>query len=347
MKIVFHSNQISERGTETAIIDYAFANEKYLGNESIIAFPADKIFNQERYNFFKENFKLIGYTTLEELHYILEKEGIDVLYAIEDGESYPDISDRLPPIKSYKTFVHAVFSVKRKHGDYYCPIHGFLNKFYHTSYPVLPHIVSPFKGTDDTLRDKLHIPADATVFGCYGGKESFDIRFVQECVQEIALKNETTYFIFLNIQPFVKYDGKNIIFLPGTTDLDYKEKFINTVDAMLHARSDGETFGLAVGEFSIKNKPVITYKPALLIRAKDLFCSFLGKRPRYAVAHLENLGNCAITYTNQKELSYILQNIDDILDNHGRGKSYDCFSEKFSAEKVMEIFNEIIRGDEI
>ena len=28
---------------------------------------------------------------------------------------------------------------------------------------------------------------------------------------------------------------------------------------MIHGRSDGETFGLAVAEFSVANKPVITY----------------------------------------------------------------------------------------
>ena len=29
---------------------------------------------------------------------------------------------------------------------------------------------------------------------------------------------------------------------------------------MIHGRKDGETFGLAVAEFSSANKPVITYK---------------------------------------------------------------------------------------
>lgn len=39
-----------------------------------------------------------------------------------------------------------------------------------------------------------------------------------------------------------------------------KTTFINTCDAMLWARHDGETFGLAIGEFSSKNKPVIYAK---------------------------------------------------------------------------------------
>ena len=36
MNIVFHSNQLSLRGTEVAIYDYARYNEEYLGNNSII-----------------------------------------------------------------------------------------------------------------------------------------------------------------------------------------------------------------------------------------------------------------------------------------------------------------------
>ena len=30
---------------------------------------------------------------------------------------------------------------------------------------------------------------------------------------------------------------------------------------MIHARDDGETFGLSIAEFSSMNKPIITYKP--------------------------------------------------------------------------------------
>ena len=43
-----------------------------------------------------------------------------------------------------------------------------------------------------------------------------------------------------------------LFFLPPTTDVERKVKFINTSDAFLHARTQGESFGMAVGEFSIK-----------------------------------------------------------------------------------------------
>ena len=339
MKIVFHSNQISERGTETAIIDYAFANEKYLGNESIIAFPADRILNKERYLFIKENFRIITYTVVQEFHDILIQERIDLIYVIVDGESYPDLIDELPFKKTYKTFVHAVFSTKRKHGDYYCPIHSFLNKFYHTRYPVLPHIVAPWSNVEGDLRGELKIPKTAKVFGSYGGKNSFNIPFVQECIINIAEKNTDIYFIFLNIQRFVEKDVSNIIFLPGTTNLKTKELFVNTVDAMIHARSDGETFGLAVGEFSIKNKPIITFLPGIKSRFKEFIRSWFGKRPSYCMAHVENLGGKAFYYQDKKTLSDIL------LYQSFEGGDFDCFSERFAPQNVIEIFNQIICKD--
>ena len=63
----------------------------------------------------------------------------------------------------------------------------------------------------------------------------------------------------MNVIPFCE-KKENIIFLTGSWDLQYKSNFIESCDAMLHARSNGETFGYSVAEFSMKNKPVITYK---------------------------------------------------------------------------------------
>ena len=39
--------------------------------------------------------------------------------------------------------------------------------------------------------------------------------------------------------------------------MDEKTEFINTCDAMMWGRSDGEVFSLSQGEFCFKNKPII------------------------------------------------------------------------------------------
>ena len=45
MKIAFHNNQLSLRGTEVAMYDYAKYNEEILGNESIVISKHPSIWN--------------------------------------------------------------------------------------------------------------------------------------------------------------------------------------------------------------------------------------------------------------------------------------------------------------
>ena len=61
----------------------------------------------------------------------------------------------------------------------------------------------------------------------------------------------------MNITPFEK-SLSNIIYLPPTYSIKRKIEFINTCDGCLHARNMGESFGLTLAEFSVKNKPIIT-----------------------------------------------------------------------------------------
>src|SRR5574344_1875960 len=131
MNIIFYSNQLSERGTETALIDYASANEQYLHNKSFIAVPIEKIESKERFEYLSKKYSFITFSTLSEFKTLLKQNKIDLLYAIVDGYT-PDITDELE--EYVPTFVHCVFSTQLKHGTYYCPIHTFLNSFYHTRY---------------------------------------------------------------------------------------------------------------------------------------------------------------------------------------------------------------------
>lgn len=90
---------------------------------------------------------------------------------------------------------------------------------------------------------------------------------------------------------------------------------------MIHARAMGETFGLAVSEFSIKNKPVITCK-----YGTDL-------------AHLHIMKDKCITYGSATELYTIFKkmiyNLDDIKKN-----DWNAYREH-TPEKIMDTFNEL------
>ena len=111
---------------------------------------------------------------------------------------------------------------------------------------------------------------------------------------------------------------RNIIFLPPTLDIDRKVKFINTSDAFLHARRQGESFGMAIGEFSIKNKPIITWA---LSDEKS---------------HIDILKEKSILYHNQNDLENILSNFQP--DNN---TDWDCYSKVFNPTSVMKKFEEV------
>ncbi|MDR1700990.1 MAG: hypothetical protein LBR68_07340, partial [Lachnoclostridium sp.] len=180
---------------------------------------------------------------------------------------------------------------------------------------------------------------NAIVFGCYGGKNSFDIPFVQKAVVDTAKENPMIYFIFMNIDSFTLETGSNILFLPGSVDPLEKEIFINTCNAMIHARTDGETFGLSIAEFSLKNKPIITYKSSIIHLPIKIIHWLLHKQEKYQTAHLMNLQKRAITYSGYRQLRRIFQNFSAYYDPD---KNYDCFSDKFSPQNIMEKFMQII-----
>lgn len=164
------------------------------------------------------------------------------------------------------------------------------------------------------LRETLGIPKDALVFGRYGGKETFDITFVK---QFIANNNyDNIYFLFINTYQFC--NKKNVIFFDGTTDMELKRIFINTCDAMLHARIGGETFGLSCGEFASAGKPIITF----------------GKSDDNE--HLYILKDKAMIYNNIMELKNIVENFNNLKPD----MSENPYKE-YLPKNVMNIFKEI------
>lgn len=87
---------------------------------------------------------------------------------------------------------------------------------------------------------------------------------------------------------------------------------------MLHARRDGETFGLAVGEFSLRNKPVFTW---------------LGGTDKH---HLRVLfGKGGIFYRQADDL---YQQLEAFTPEPG---DFDCYSRRFNPTAVMRQFEEV------
>lgn len=82
---------------------------------------------------------------------------------------------------------------------------------------------------------------------------------------------------------------------------------------MLHARLDGECFGIALSEFSICNKPIITYTESVHKTHLDYLSKYHG-------------------YKNKEKLKELLLNFKKSDEN------YNFFND-FTPEKIMFKFN--------
>lgn len=310
VKIAFHDNCLCERGTTVAVYDYAYYNKHYLKNESIIMFQGnDKRNVPEVLKKFEKEFTLRPYNNWSEADQILKEEGCDIIYLQKAGDWDGKMA------KVCKNIIHCVFNTSYKHGDVYGRIS---NSFGSSNYPFVPYMVN-LPNIDSNLRNELNIPKDAVVFGRHGGNTQFNIKYVYNAIDKITDENQNIYFLFLNTDIFCKLKP-NIIHLEKIIDLERKTEFINTCDAMIHARAMGETFGSAVAEFSIRNKPVIT--------------CFSGDK-----AHNNILKEKCFVYKDENTLYDIFKDIYSNIDNV-RLKDWNAYNE-YNPQNIMDKFNEL------
>ncbi|RZJ50740.1 MAG: hypothetical protein EOO19_02510 [Chryseobacterium sp.] len=317
MKILFHENELNYRGTSIALYDYADFNERYLGNESIIIYNKNLETNHDLgIKKFNKRFNVFGYENFDEVDPFIRKNNIDLFYAIKNGD--PDIVDT----KECKSCIHNIFKFYQPHGDVYAYVSQWLSEeMSQGSAPFVPHMVNFENEIYEDLRATLNIPKTAKVFGYYGGAQSFNIKFSQKTVEKIASKYKDIYFLFMGVDSFIvekwwKSSKPNIIFLPPSADIVMKQKFINTCNALLHARERGETFGITVAEFAIKGKPVITFADS----------------PEKA--HIMQLEEQAYFYHDKNDLTEIILDSDLSISPQ---KAY----EKFLPVPVMDIFKNV------
>jgi|688.fasta_scaffold52261_6 hypothetical protein len=311
-KIAFHSNQLSIRGTEVALYQYAKYNEEILGNKSVILTSPNN--NLDALKKFQDRFevKLLHFGDYES--YLLEN-NFDYLYITKQGNIDGYCLETIP------TLIHVVFRHNEPHGFKYLFISDWLCKDqgYQIETNSLPYICEKLPSPLYDLREKLSISQTSKVFGCYGGATEFNIQFVKDAIIETVNNSNDIEFIFMNINKF--YDHPQIKFLPGTYDLEEKSAFVNACDAMIHARSGGETFGLAVSEFALENKPIITYELS-------------GER-----CHIEILGERGIYYKSKEDVFDILNNLDNYIKYDDYYKPYL----RFSPETIMNKFNTFLQ----
>lgn len=312
-KIALHDNIMSIRGTTVALYDYAYYLHKIYGYECIIMY--DKKWDshsQEVIEKFEKLFKVYGYDNPSQIDEILEREGCDYFFVIKGGGHDGVISNRC---KNLIMAVSGHISKNDLHGDKYFVCSEFLSGL--TGLDYVPHMIN-LPDVDGDLRSELNIPKDAVVFGRNGGYETFDINFVKDVIRQIINLKSNYYFLFQNTEKFIEHP--RVIFLEQNASLEFKVKFINTCDAHLHARRVGESFGLTCGEFSSKNKPIITWN---------------GSPERN---HIQVLGEKALLYNDYNDLWRILLGFDDVeFKIKLKETDWNCYK-RFYPEPVMERF---------
>ena len=307
--IAFWDHGLKETGTTTALFDYAYFNQELLGNKSFVFFERrNPRSNSAVIKNFEKAFPTIGLDHFDEVDRYIADYNISHIYIAKSGE------DTQRQSKIAKNCIHCVFDVSNPHGHVYASLSSHV-RGYNSSIPVVPYMIN-LPDNSHNMRERLAIPENATVFGGYGGKRSFNIEYVKDTVIELAGSHRDMYFLFANFVPFCS-EQHNVCFLPTITDLEEKVNFINTCDAMLWARRLGETFGLAIGEFSSKNKPIIACKVGY-------------------TAHVEYLGDNALWY-DANSLRNILT---EFRPSEERNKDWNNYRD-FTPEKVMAIFNEV------
>lgn len=269
MKIGFLSNQLDNRGTGNALFNYAHYNEEILGNKSKIFTFSTPEHDQLVVDKFASRFGQIYLPTNEDLS------DCDALYHIKSGIP----SGVNPPIPY---LVHAVFE-SEPHGDRYAAVSEWMG--IRDNIPFVPHIVQ-HPDVKENLRKGMKISKEATVFGRIGGPDTFDIPWVWDAIEDVLELKQDYWFVFVGTNLGIKHP--RVIYYPPVINSKAKRAFINSCDAMIHARARGETFGISVGEFSVLGKPIFTY----------------GKS--YEKAHIYELKGTAKTYEDYAGLLHLL-----------------------------------------
>lgn len=318
--MIFHEDRLSQTGTSVALYDYAYFCRKYLNINPIIVSPKEE--KHLALDKFKKEFDVFLYDSVQDIQKLIDNKNINNFYSIKFGV-YDDLV-----FKNCRNLAHAVFFCHfcHYHGDVYAFVSEYMSIFKDTKIPFVPHMINLPECNED-LRSELNIPKDALVLGRYGSYDTFNIDFVKEVVAEESSK---IYFIFANTEKF--YDHPNIIYLPPIIDLYNKVKFINTCNAMLHARDYGETFGLSVLEFACKNKQIISYDNEV----------FQNEHPLGGRNHFMFLGNNCHKYKNKNDLKNIINNL-----NKNSPFDTNYLNEKFSPKNVINKFKDVFLKDQL
>jgi hypothetical protein len=347
MKLLLHSESISERGDSTNAEAYCRGLKEFFDVDSIIVYKANsKANNSSRITEIASKYKIEPYHSQKDLHAIGKNFGATHSYFMNSGVYSAEW------VKNTKRISHAVFNYFEPHGDIYAycskylmnaalksknrstsSIKNFYKRAisrspYRIDYTLQPTYVSHCVYTEEAsgleFRLRYKIPTSAFLVGRIGGLTQFDDPAAQQAVK-ILLEKKDYFFCFVNTLKFV--DHPRAIFIDYLSN-SQKWSFYEACDLLLNGRLMGETFGFSIVEPLMLGKPVIA--PAII------------RNPKMDKNHIEILGSDKYLYDNSNDLA---EKVDKF-----RNGSFENFIllklvEQFKPEVVIKTFYENFLSD--
>ena len=344
IKLILHSDSISERGDSVNAEGLSSALKLFKGIESLIVYNLKSETNkQNRINeLISDGHQVISYTKSNDLHAIGKTWGATHSYFMDKGIYSPLW------IKNTKKLTHAVFNNYEPHGDKYNYVSEWLyrkallsrrrstteNRItelrelsgspygLNPKMPIswVPHIVQSKIGDGESFRKKYNIPSDSKMIGRIGGYNQFDDTAAQESVAELVEKFKNYYFVFINTKKF--YSHPRIIHIEYLSNRE-KWDFYSAGDIFIHARLMGESFGFSICEALSVGKPIV---------APNFHRNF-----RMDKHHISILKRQGLLYKSKNDFkNKVIQQIN----NPKSSQSLAFLVEQFKPQAVADIFTE-------
>ena len=266
--LLFHTGLIDDRGSIAAASEYIRSLNKE-GHEIVWAY--DKTDSGNRINairYYGKHFNLEGYNNFFNFS-VAAKKKYDWSYFLKKGTN-----DGLS-ISNIPNNIHVVFNIYEPHGNKYAYISKWLAD--HSARqsniliprgrskvpnPFIKRLWVPF-GVDmplpnESLRSEWGISDEARICIRLGGETTFDIPWVQNVIIDLLENDLNFYFVGYNTNKFTNH--KRALFYPAINSKQEKSNALHSADIFLHARKQGESFGMAILEAMQVKIPIIAWR---------------------------------------------------------------------------------------